>query len=94
MTAASEIITLKYPVNVDGLTISTVTMRRARGKDLRKIETAKDGSPGFAEAIMIVSCLCDLPEATVDEFDAEDIAALAERSVDFLPDAAAKTGGQ
>ena len=77
-------IALAYPFEHGGVTYREVTMRRAKGKDLRRIEAAGDG---LGASLIMVSALCDLPPEAVDEMDAEDVTALVERAADFLPNA-------
>lgn len=65
----SEKIKLKYPVTVDGVTYSELTMRRCKVKDRRLAE--KQNTDADKE-ITLVTNLCEVPPNVIDELDAED----------------------
>lgn len=83
---------LKYPVEVDGKTISEINLRRAKAKDLRALEAAKDGA-GIEETFLMLSVLSDQPVAVIEELDVEDFTPLAEALADFFPKAAPPANG-
>jgi hypothetical protein len=82
---------LAFPFEFDGKEISEVTMRRAKGRDLERMEAAgKD----FAAGMVTLSCLTDLPVDAIREMDSEDIAMLSEQVPDFLAKPRAPAGGE
>lgn len=83
---------LAYPITHDGKEISEVTLRRAKGRDLEKIEAAEDGGGQMLGALTALAALADLPLEAVREMDAEDIADLSEKLPAFLPKGRAVTG--
>lgn len=93
-------VNLKYPVNHDGKTITSVTFHRARGKDMRvlakhsealmKMGSSGEGrvtlSEGETDAILdLIASLTDTPVSAVNEFDSDDIVMLMEKLSDFFP---------
>lgn len=95
MGERSKTIALAWPLDHLDPPISSVTLRRAKGKDLAKLEPvfnlAKDGEqaadPGIEEMLLIVGTLGDLTPEVVGEIDAEDLIALSEAAADFFPQA-------
>jgi hypothetical protein len=99
MSERSKTIPLAWPLDHLDPPIKSVTLRRARGRDLAKLEPvfslgrggaeagAKD--PGVGDMILIVSVLGDLPPEVADELDAEDLINLAEAAASFFPQARA-----
>jgi len=62
---------------------TTVTLRRAKGKDLRLL----DKYPGkMAQSLALIQHLGGLTMPEIDAMDAEDISALGERVAAFLPE--------
>lgn len=84
---------LKYPVEVDGETISEINLRRAKAKDLRSLEAAKNGE-GIEETFLMLSILSDQPVSVIEEIDVEDFTSLAEALADFFPKVAPPTNGE
>lgn len=82
--------TLLYPFEFEGKTITEVSLRRAKGRDLERMEAA---GQGFTSVLTGLSCITDLPLDAVRQMDGDDIAALSEISPDFLPKARGATGG-
>ncbi len=89
-------IDLKYPVNHDGKTYETVTLRRAKGKDMRVVDKfsdvlgRKDGTSGAVEATLeLIAALSDTPLSAVEEFDNVDINRIAEHLGSFFGEPAA-----
>jgi hypothetical protein len=82
---------LAFPFDFEGKVISEVTMRRAKGRDLERMETA---GKEFAAVLVTLSCLTDLPLDAIREMDSEDISALGERVPDFLAQPPATDGGE
>lgn len=82
---------LAFPFEFEGKEISEVTMRRAKGRDIERMEAA---GKEFAAALVTLSCLSDLPVDAIREMDSEDIAMLSEHVPDFLAKARAPAGDQ
>lgn len=92
------VYTLKHPVETHFRpkggeerieTLTEVTMRRPKARDLRVM----DRYPGkVAQALALIQTLSGLNPAQVDELDAEDVTGLSEIVGDFLPDTPT-TGG-
>lgn len=86
-----ETITLNHPITLTfnqgkpderQETISEVSLRRPRTKDLRVV----DGTGGdVAAAIALVARLTGLAIVQVDELDAEDFGAIMEKVAGFTP---------
>lgn len=83
---------LKYPVEVDGQTVTEINLRRAKAKDLRALEAAKDGE-GIEETFLMLSILSGQPVAVIEDLDLEDFTPLAEKIADFFPKAEAPANG-
>lgn len=94
--SAPAIYPLKHPVTItlrgpDGErqeTVSEVTLRRVKGKDLRATD---DHSGEIAKTLALLAKITSQPMVVIDELDAEDIAGLGEKLDDFLP-ASLRTG--
>lgn len=87
----SKTITLAYPVEWPEGKIETVTMRRPKTKDLRIMD--KDFTGEVDRSIALICAVSGLPEAVVDELDAEDFAVLSETVGDFFGTAAPPKDG-
>lgn len=79
----TKTIPLAYPVEHEGTTITEVTLRRAKTKDLRLIDAA--GGNDLDQGVAMVAAISGLPVAAVDEMDAEDFATISEALADFFP---------
>lgn len=87
MTAKT--ITLAYPVTTaGGETISSVTLRRAKARDLAAFEAAQDLGQ-TEQGIAMIASLCDLPREVIEDLDGEDFVTVSEALVDFVPAPAA-----
>ncbi len=83
-------VTLSQPVQAGERTISEVTIRRPKVKDLRALEHLR--APGAGEidqGVAMAAMLCDLPVEAVDEMDATDFAAISEIIAGFFSRATA-----
>lgn len=87
----SEIYLLKHPIvqrhRVRGgedreETITEVTVRRLKAKDLRTVEKA---TGTISQSLALIGALTGLPAHTVDELDGEDVAGIGELVGDFFP---------
>ncbi len=72
--------TLKYPVTFGSETITEVTVRRPKGKDLRGIKDVQS-TDGM---ILMIARLIERETAVVHEMDAEDLMAIGEVVAGFL----------
>jgi hypothetical protein len=75
-------VTLNYPIQAHGETVSEVTVRRARVADLKLLDQA---GGDVAKTAALVGALCNLTPREVDGLDAEDFARLGAVVADFLP---------
>lgn len=82
----SKTLVLAYPVQVGERTITTVQLRRPRGKDLRIWDQAKGDVQRNA---LMIGALSGLSQPEVDLLDAADFMTLAQALSDFLPGARA-----
>ncbi len=78
----SETVALQYPLEVEGQTVSHITLRRPKARDLKHMETAKGGE--IAKSIGLIANLAELPPAAIDDLDASDFQALSELVASFL----------
>lgn len=76
------VIDLKYPVMSEGVEITKLTLRRPRGKELRKMNIA--ASQQSRGAVPGAGRLRDVPETTIDELDFEDLSRLLNESTGFF----------
>lgn len=83
-------IDLEFPVTNGSETVKSITLRRAKVKDIEKIQSAVEAGGEIAGSIVSVSCLSGLPEDVVREIDGADYVRIAEAISGFLP--GAKTG--
>lgn len=80
---------LKHPIdrrNSSGEVIETVTevtVRRAKGKDLRVMDRFQDQPSALA--LKMIEQLTELTQSDVDNLDAEDVEGLGERVFGLLP---------
>ena len=76
------VIDLKYPVMSEGVEITKLTLRRPRGKELRKMNIA--ASNNLEVLYPVLAACCDVPETTIDELDFEDLSRLLNESTGFF----------
>lgn len=81
----SAIIPLESPLEYDGVQYASLTARKLKGADLLKIK--QDSARGLIEnqEIYLYALMCDVPAAVISSLDADDYAAMVEKSADFLP---------
>lgn len=77
-------IKLQFPVTVDGVTYAELTMRRCKVKDRRMAE--KQPTDADKEVTLITN-LCEVPPAVIDELDSADYAQCQKVLVGFLSSA-------
>ncbi len=67
--------TLRYPVEFGTDTITEITLRRPKGKDMERL---RDGAiPSMADTLDLIGQLSGQPKAVVREFDADDVEEVA-----------------
>ena len=90
MAAVSNSITLKHPITTTFRssagereeTVTEVTVRRPKAKDLRVVDAA---TGEVAQAIALMAQLTTLTVAQIDDLDVEDFAALGKVIEGFMP---------
>jgi hypothetical protein len=76
MNSGSQTITLKHPITVAGATIETLTLRRPKAGDFRRMDKISGGD--LDKILFLVSALASLSPAEVDDLDGEDLTAVSE----------------
>lgn len=77
-------ITLKFPIQFGDETISEVTLRRPRGKDLKGLHNLKESHD---DQLKLMARLIGHPLSVVEDMDlATDLQKVMEATMDFLPD--------
>ena len=69
--AKSTTIPLEVPLYVEGRAIGSVTIRRPKVGDLRRMENAKGSD--LDKSLFLVGALTELSPAEVEELDAQDL---------------------
>lgn len=77
----SKIVKLKYPYKYGQEEITEITLRRPKGKDLRKLPAAMD----TGDILNLAAALSGHAPSVIDEMDAEDVVEVIEAVSDFLP---------
>ena len=67
-------IQLKTPIQVNGATVSLLSMRRPKVKDMRAAAAA--ASDPASQEITLIANLCDLAPSDIEELDFGDYAAI------------------
>ncbi len=78
----SETIQLEYPIEAEGRTITAITLRRPKARDLKKMERSSGGD--IAKSIEFVADLAELPPAAIEELDGADFQCLSGVVAGFL----------
>jgi len=87
-------VKLAQPLKVGENTITEVTIRRPKVRDLQAMEEArKPGASEIDQAIAIAAMLCGIPLEAVGDLDAADFAAISEVIAGFFPQGAASSNG-
>lgn len=85
----SAVVSLHFPLKSGKETLSELTIRRPRAKDLRKMESAKGGA--IDKALSMLADLSGRPRSEVDEMDASDVELVTE-VMGFLQQPPRRTG--
>lgn len=75
-------IDLKHPVEVQGQTVASVTMRRPKVRDLLAAEKATQGES--EREVWLIACLCEVAPAVIEELFVADFIQLKNQCHDFL----------
>ncbi len=75
-------IQLKHPLTISGATVSSLSLRRPKVRDLEAMERA--GDKDIAKSINLMANLSEQTPDTIRELDAEDFMALSEVVSGFL----------
>lgn len=75
-------ILLDYPVEIDGVSVGHLTMRRPKVRD-KKVSDAQGGTEAEREATFFAN-LCMVSPKVIDELDLVDYAKLGEAFLGFL----------
>lgn len=90
--STTTIIPLAHPFEAEGRTLSEVTIRRAKAKDIRALDARADSSD-MDKTFMMIELLTGLPAEVVDEIDAIDFSTIATAVGSFFGGAAAGENG-
>jgi hypothetical protein len=82
-------ITLTTPVAFNGKSYTSLTLRRAKVKDLEAAEMARKEGGDFSSMVALVASLADVPVGVVREMDADDLTKLSDELPGFLPSSTA-----
>lgn len=77
----STTIQLKVPVTVNGITVSTLTLRRPKVRDLEAIDKVQGD---IAKSISLIANLAEWTPEDVRELDAADFATVSKAVADML----------
>ncbi len=78
----SNAIKLQFPIESEGQTIETITLRRPKARDLKKMENGKGGE--IAKSIDLIANLAEIPPSAVEDLDAADFQAISGVVAGFL----------
>ena len=93
MTTCTTVV-LGIPVSVDGNTITEISIRRPKVRDLRALEEVTQGKPSqLDQGAALLSLLAGIPEAAVEEMDATDFARASEVIAGFFEGARVPAAG-
>lgn len=82
-----ETIPLKYPFEVGDKTVTELTVRRPRARDIIALETAQSRGASQSElGLALVASINGFQEADLLDMDTEDLVEVSERLSDFLPE--------
>lgn len=85
--AVSKTVELKlsYPIEYQGAAITSVKVRRPKGRDMRFLP---EGQAGVDKMFPFFALLCGVEEGVLDEMDAADLTRLGTLVTDFLSEKA------
>jgi hypothetical protein len=92
--STSNIVMLGVPLVVEGETITELSIRRPKVRDLRVLEEVTQGKPSqLDQGAALLSLLAGIPEAAVEEMDATDFARASEVIAGFFEGARVPAAG-
>lgn len=74
-------IELKYPVKNGDEQLTSITLRRPLGRDMRRLPA----EPSMGHMMELAACVSGLPDVVWDRMDAEDVTRAMEVIAGFLP---------
>lgn len=77
-----ETLTLQYPIQSEGTTLDTLTLRRPKARDLKLMETTKGGD--IQKSVMLIANLAAISPKAVEDLDAADFQKVNEVVASFL----------
>ncbi len=80
---------LEYPITIEDQLVEEVTLRRAKGRDLRAMDKAQGDT---AKALVLICKLASLSETAADELDAVDVTGLSALVGDLIAPGKKPTG--
>ncbi|MEH0008071.1 MAG: phage tail assembly protein [Flavobacteriales bacterium] len=78
---STEKVKLSYPVDVDGVEVDTLHVRRMKVRDIKNISKIKDTTES---TIALLSALCSVPPESIEQLDMEDLATLSDKVEKFM----------
>ena len=82
MTTEHQLIPLSYPIQVDGVTVKQLTLRRPKVRDMLAVE--KNAYSDAEKEITLFANLCEVPPASLHDLDMADYAKLQQHYHTFL----------
>jgi hypothetical protein len=90
----SKTIELAFPFETGGKTVSAVTIRRPKGKDIRAMDALREsGKSEMEQSFLMATALTGMTDEEVGELDAEDFQAVAEGIASFFEKAEGQESG-
>lgn len=88
----TQTFTLKYPVELKGVTTAELTLRRPKNRDIEALETRKGGAT--AKSMQMIADLAGVEPDLIRELDVEDMNTIGEWLEPILdPKGQASRGG-
>lgn len=92
---ASTKITLTEPITIEGRTVTEVTVRSPKVREVRALDAlARSGKPELDIAVEAVTLLTDLSVEQAEELDTADLGLITEAVQGFFPKAPGGGAGE
>lgn len=78
----TKTIKLHFPIEYQGSSLTQITVRRPKGRDLRYLPSDNDSS--IEKMFPFVAILAGIDESVIDELDASDVTQLTQTVMSFL----------
>ncbi|WP_163833294.1 phage tail assembly protein [Spartinivicinus ruber] len=75
-------VNLEYPIQCEGVTVDSITLRRPKARDLKIMETTKGGD--ISKSITLIAHLAEISPKAVEDLDAADFQKVSEVVASFL----------